>query len=478
MSNISTWLQALETPLLLLGFLFLIGSLDDFFIDIVYAANRLRPLQIPHFEWMRWLNFPERKIAVLIPAWREHSVLEAMVRTNLTRINYASYRFIVGVYPNDPETLTIAKDLERRYPHLVSVVITDRPGPTSKAHCLNCMLRVLSQTTSMALKAGEGWVPDIVAIHDAEDVIHPLAFKAVNAQRDFDFLQVPIFSLPVSAKSWVAGTYMDEFAEIHLKEMPARVKLQMPVPSAGVGTFFAWEFFEKLGNRFGYWFDEKNLTEDYEISLRVARLGGRQKFLLVKDPEDQIIATQEYFPDSLGRSIRQKTRWTTGISLQTWKTWSWFGGSGSFWKDLGVSYALWRDRKALWSNPASITGWILAAITLVLVWMNPEGMIPLRHEHLLKALFVANTFLFSLRIIQRARFASELYGWPQGILSSPRLVISTVINTSASLRAMNQFAQRQATKTNTGTIEWDKTDHHFPDLLPPESNNRKEQNLS
>lgn len=471
-------LQAIEVPLILLGVLFLVGSFDDLLIDFVYAINNFQPKKLSITEWAHWLSIPERKIAVLVPAWQEHSVLEAMVRTNLQRIEYSNYRFFVGVYPNDPNTISIAKDLERKYPDLLTVIIADRPGPTSKAHCLNCILRVLSEATSLAKRAQQGWVPDVIAIHDAEDVIHPLSFKAINAQTDFDFLQVPIFSLPVPAKSWVAGTYMDEFAEIHLKELPARAALKMPIPSAGVGTFFLWSFFEQLGSRFGYWFDEKNLTEDYEVSLRIARLGGRQKFLLVKDPAGSVIATQEYFPNSFGRSVRQKTRWTTGISLQTWKKWGWFGKSEFKWKDAGVLYALWRDRKALWSNPSSVAGWIVGIITLVLLSLAPSGTTQsFNHVRLLEILFVTNTALFLLRVAQRARFSSNLYGWPQGILSSPRLILSTVINTSAAVRAMTQFAEKEITQ-DTSQIKWDKTDHHFPDLLNNGSQQRKEQTLS
>ena len=265
----------LDFLFILIGGLFLLGALDDLFIDGVHLFFRVRPRSTSPNDWIRWRALPEQRLAIMIPAWQEASVLEAMVRTNLSRIRYSEYKWFIGVYPNDPATLSIAKDLESRHPGKVEVVVTDRPGPTSKAHCLNCILTHLEISRNQ---------PDLIAIHDAEDVIHPDAFTAVNRLgRGCDFIQVPIFSLPVPASDWVSGTYLDEFSEIHLKEIPVRKILGMPIPSAGVGTFFSASILEEMRCLYGYSFDERNLTEDYEISLRIRtpnhrEMGGIRNF--------------------------------------------------------------------------------------------------------------------------------------------------------------------------------------------------------
>ena len=80
--------------------------------------------------------------------WHEHGVLESMVLTNLKRINYKNYKWFLGVYPNDAETLDIATRLQAKYPDKVTMVVTDKPGPTSKAHCLNCVLDVIHAMAS------------------------------------------------------------------------------------------------------------------------------------------------------------------------------------------------------------------------------------------------------------------------------------------------------------------------------------------
>ncbi len=434
--------------LILLGCVFLVGALDDLFMDLIHFLFRPAPIQIQNRLWKNWRSLPEKRLAIMIPAWQESSVLEAMVQTNLTRIRYQHYKWFIGVYPNDPDTLQIAFDLKERYPDKIEITVTDRDGPTSKAHCLNCILKQIERSN---------YRPHFIAIHDAEDVIHPDAFTAVNARPELlDFIQIPIFSLPVPTREWISGTYLDEFAEIHLKEMPVRKILKMPIPSAGVGTFFSASILAEMKSRFGYVFDEGNLTEDYEISLRIARAGGKQEFLLIRDEKGQVVATREYFPHELKRSIRQKTRWTTGIALQTTAKWKAFG---IFKKtllrahDLPTAYGLFRDRKSLWSNPTVLFAWSIAPFIL---WgaRAREGAVFLFH---------LNLVFFAIRILQRARFCGAIYGWRHGVLSVPRVFLSNLINSMACIRALNEFFRTPKNK-NQREIKWDKTDHRFPDL--------------
>lgn len=460
-------MHTLEVSFYLIGILFLLGSLDDLVIDIAHFVNGIRPRKPSKLRWTHWRTIREKPLAIMIPAWQESAVLEAMVRTNLKRIKYRNYRWFIGVYPNDEATLEIAMRLERQYPEMVTVVVTDRPGPTSKAHCLNCILKVMEGAARKAEREGNGWVPHYVAIHDAEDVIHPEAFTAINGQpSNLDFIQVPVFSLPVPVNNWVAGTYLDEFAEIHLKEIPVRQTLGMPIPSAGVGTFFSYRILRQMGRRFGYWFDEGNLTEDYEISLRIARLGGKQLFLLVEDEDGQIVATREYFPEEFGRSIRQKTRWTTGIGLQTMAKWGAFGvfTSKFSYKNLVTAYAIWRDRKALWANPSVLAAWLLISIVTMLQafsFIDTAGTF--QHLEGLRLMFIVNTALFAIRLIQRARFCAKIYGFKHGVLSIPRVLLSTWINANACFRALKGYFIAASTQQQT-KIAWDKTDHKFPDI--------------
>jgi len=447
----------------LVGIVFLINAIDDLLIDIAQLANGLRPIEMTTEGWGQVNSADEKSIGIMVPAWKESDVLESMVRLNLSRLKYGNYRWFIGVYPNDIDTVTIAEYLEAKYPEQIYVIKTDRIGPTTKAHCLNCILRFIEDEKYGRLK---GWFPHYLVIHDAEDVIHPKSLKLVNAQEtDTDFIQLPIFSLPVDTRQWVAGTYLDEFSEVHLKELPVRQMFKMPIPSAGVGTFFSWRILDVLHKRFGYWFDPENVTEDYEISLRIARIGGKQKFLLNRDEGGEIIATREYFPEHMGRSIRQKSRWSTGIGLQTMARWGAFGifRSKPSFENLATAYALWRDRKAIWTNPATLFAWGLVCVWMIVAPLGLNRDMNALYSPGVIGLFVANMMLLTIRLIQRARFCMQLYGVKHGVLAMPRLLASTAINGSASLLALKSYLQFMASRGEK-KIEWEKTEHKFPEL--------------
>ena len=55
------------------------------------------------------------------------------------------------------------------------------------------------------------------------------------------------------------------------------------------------------------------------------------------------MATREYFPRRLRPAISQRTRWVTGIVLQSWQRHGWRAP----WSQL---YWFWRDRKGLVGN--------------------------------------------------------------------------------------------------------------------------------
>lgn len=455
----------MELCLILLCLFFLVGSLDDLLLDIIHTIFRLKPRKVTTKEFLNWKKKEESPIAVMIPAWQEYDVLEAMVETNLRRIQYQNFHWFIGVYPNDEKTLKIAQEMERKYPEKITVVVNTLPGPTSKAQMLNRILNVMTEGINRAKANGETpWIPRFVAIHDAEDVIHPYSFTAINAQDDdLDFIQVPIFSLPVPTSSWVAGTYLDEFADIHLREIPVRQKLRMPIPSAGVGTFFSYRILDIMGRRFGEWFDEGNLTEDYEISMRIARLGGKQTFMLLRDPMGEVIATREYFPSDFGRSVRQKTRWTTGIALQTMLKWGTYASPLKYpsWKTLMARYGVWRDRKALWANPLVFIAWTALIVLFALSLNDPDWMSEFKSKNILTTLMSLNLILFLIRLIQRARFTTQIYGIQHGLLVFFRLILGSVINALAALKAIKQFTEAKA-NNQENKIEWDKTAHFFP----------------
>jgi adsorption protein B len=73
----------------------------------------------------------------------------------------------------------------------------------------------------------------------------------------------------------------------------------------------------------------------------------------------------------------------------------------------------------------------------------------------LKALLTINAWLLGWRVLVRAGFVTAAYGWKQGILSAPRLLIGNLVAILAVKRALFMHARG-------GPKSWDKTRHIFP----------------
>lgn len=62
-----------------------------------------------------------------------------MAELAATTLDYENYHIFVGTYPNDPDTQRDVDEVCARFPNVHKVVCA-RPGPTSKADCLNNVL--------------------------------------------------------------------------------------------------------------------------------------------------------------------------------------------------------------------------------------------------------------------------------------------------------------------------------------------------
>ena len=74
-------------------------------------------------------------------------------------------------------------------------------------------------------------------------------------------------------------------------------------------------------------------------------------------------------------------------------------------------------------------------------------------------LLLVNGWLLAWRVLMRSCFSAYAYGWRQGLLSIPRLVVGNVIAMLAAARAVSLHL-------GGGAKRWDKTRHIFPAELP------------
>jgi adsorption protein B len=447
--------------LVVLGCVYALSGLDDFFVDLIAWLGNCRPQPLGTDEAEGMCHKREKAIAIIVPAWEEWQVIARMLTGNASRIHYRSYHFFVGVYPNDANTQTEVRAVSHELTN-VHAVVNDRPGPTSKGQILN---HVIDGIFEYERKHGTKF--DAFLMYDAEDVIHPFSLKLANHLLDrFDFVQTPVFSLHRSVRHLVAGTYMDEFAEAHTKDLLVRAKLGAAVPSAGVGTALSRALVDRLRrDNEGHVFNESSLTEDYEVGIRAHRMAAAAHFACVwyRDTNTgrrEFIATREYFPKTFRRSVRQKTRWITGIAFQGARNLQWPGG----WANR---YFLARDRKAPLTNLATLLGYLILVYLVLYAWLLDP--IPLQKTTGLTAvsvLIAANVFFMCNRLLQRYICVARVYGGLAALLIVMRWPVAIVINAFASVQAIRKHAVSLVGGTR---IAWEKTSHEIPDTFEPVS---------
>jgi bacteriophage N4 adsorption protein B len=437
----------------------LFNVVDDLFVDARYLFGGFGGRrQLVTEEELRRVE--EKRIAIMLPAWREADVIEQMLVRNVARLDYdrGHYDVFCGTYQNDPETRSCVDAVARRLSNVHNVVVS-HDGPTSKADCLNSIYQAIVRHEERLARPF-----DILLMQDAEDVIHPLALRLyASLIPPNDFVQTPVFSLPLPKRAWVSATYIDEFAEHHLKEMHVREAIGGLVPSAGVGSAFARRAFAEIAAARGQRpFNVDSLTEDYEIGLHF-RLAGRRAHFACRAVRragggEEHIATREFFPDGFRASVRQRSRWILGIALQTWGQIGWRG-------PLAVRYCLWRDRKVLFTNVLllvayALCGYVAArevgAYALGDGW-TLERVVPARSG--LSWILEINVAFALWRMAMKARMVGGLYGAGHALLSVPRLLVGNVIGILATARAVSQYAAHVVAGR---PLRWLKTAHAFP----------------
>ncbi|BEA65405.1 phage adsorption protein NrfB [Escherichia coli] len=425
----------------------------------------------PRMSYRELYKPDEKPLAIMVPAWNETGVIGNMAELAATTLDYENYHIFVGTYPNDPDTQRDVDEVCARFPNVHKVVCA-RPGPTSKADCLNNVLDAITQFERSANFAFAGFI-----LHDAEDVISPMELRLFNylVERK-DLIQIPVYPFEREWTHFTSMTYIDEFSELHGKDVPVREALAGQVPSAGVGTCFSRRAVTALlADGDGIAFDVQSLTEDYDIGFRLKEKGMTEifvRFPVVDEAKEReqrkflqhartsnMICVREYFPDTFSTAVRQKSRWIIGIVFQGFKTHKWTSS-------LTLNYFLWRDRKGAISNFVSFLA-MLVMLQLLLL-LAYESLWPDAWHFL--SIFSGSAWLMTLlwlnfglmvnRIVQRVIFVTGYYGLTQGLLSVLRLFWGNLINFMANWRALKQVLQHGDPRR----VAWDKTTHDFPSV--------------
>jgi adsorption protein B len=458
---------------LLTALCYVLLSIDDVIWDIAHVFRRKKApdakLQIRDLDAL-----PPKLLAVVVAAWHEDGVLEPVVDNMLASIQYprTMYHIFLGVYPNDPETVRVAEQLQAKYEN-VHMVVNARPGPTCKADNINSIIRYIR-----LFEEEHSWRFYSVTVHDAEDVVHPYELKVTNYLiEDHDSLQFPVFPLQRMPtwknffKNITTGTYADEFAENHYRTMGMRDSISAVVPSAGTGFVISRRIIDAFGD--APMFPEDSLTEDYKLSLTFAKLGYRVHYVLEKVQrltdsnlmKWDYIATRSIFPAIYKSAVRQKTRWIYGITMQSLRLRDIFAkGRLSF----AGRYSLYKDLKSKIGNLMVLPGYLIFIYAVVSLFVPLPVMYPVYTFSWWLCVFLTGMMVF--RQILRAAAIRNVYGFRSVFFSCLlpplmpiRLVWGNIINMSATLCAWRQLFFGIKKSNRNKKVAWAKTDHEFID---------------
>jgi adsorption protein B len=455
MNELFEFIELVQHELLLFSAVWLlVGAVDDLCIDLIWIGRRIyrrstyyraqRPLRTHELP----ANTEPGLLAVFVPAWGEGAVIGTMLAhcTSAWLECDCPHRIYVGCYPNDDDSAAKVISAACLNPR-IRLVRVAHDGPTTKADCLNHLWNAL-----LADEIAGGYKAKAIVLHDAEDAVHPdelVIFDRLVGKGGA--VQLPVIPVRTPGSRWISGHYCDEFAEAHAKTLVVREALGAALPLAGVACAIDRNLLGRIALQAGGKpFDEGSLTEDYELGLRIGAAGGRTIMARLLDRDGELAGTRACFPDTLSASVRQKTRWLTGIALAGWDRLGWRGS-------LAQKWMLVHDRRSIFAAIVLCAAYLCILLTAVLALLEASGLHQLSPvSSALVTLLAVNALFLAWRLAVRAAFVWSLYGLAEALYSVPRSIIANIIAIMAARRACIAYVRHCL----GAPLRWDKTVHH------------------
>ena len=357
--------------------------------------------------------------SVIVPVRNEpYGVLNATISCLLAQ-THRMVQAVISVGFDDPETIAVAERIKFENPYANLLICISHSTVHNKPTQLNA---ALAECTG-----------DIVGILDAESLASPDLIAQVDAAFQDSTVSVVQGGVIMTnhRSSWVALRSCLEYYSHHRSKMhysAAHSAILM-----GGNTVF---FYRDLLNALGGW-DETNLAEDAELSLRLLTSG--HDVTVAYDPH---LVSREEAPTTLRAWTKQRTRWNLGF-LQTIKK--------GVWKDLPTrrqrQLAMWH---LLQPTIMSITGLVLPLSIFTLLFTHP----PLVIAMLTWAPAAPTVFIVAIEATMLRTYGTE-HGFKVRTIDYIKLILSTplyqVMLAFASLRAVVKYLQND--------MRWDKTTH-------------------
>jgi adsorption protein B len=419
----------LEGLLYLINSYFLLGNINNF----SYYATKLtkKPKRNSKREELNYDSYDPSFVSILIPAYDEASVIGRTI-DNFAKIDYPKdkYEIVIATYESDYKTRDVIENCKKLYPNVREVVNPKKP-PTTKAQNLNYAYQFIDNKT------------EIVGFHDAEDIVPKDILKNANYWLKNGFSAVQFKVMPERrGRSFTERSYALTFAKYYEFILPAKEKLGRLISSAGVGTYIKKNVLDEIKKLDGYLFDERNLTEDFELSIRLREKGYKIKYVNTS-------TTREKFPSHFSRAVRQRSRWALG-NLQTLEKHG-LGKNLKFSERLGLMFDYLGFGAPLWGIAVGIgVASIIGGMTNCLPQIVQEGS-PLWYLSIINTMGALEE-IFVTPYYAKKEYGGNLKEYSKDLFAT---LMNDGINCIAVAKALSKYVRSKLKKE---IPKWDKTD--------------------
>ena len=235
-------------------------------------------------------------VSVLVPLKGEAAVAGQLLAA-MGRMEYPAPLLDIKLVLEADDRATLAAIERAGMPPTVEVVIVPPGTIQTKPRAMN-----------YALPFCRG---EIVGVYDAEDLPDPGQIRAVvqhlmEAPREVACVQ-GYLDFYNTDRNWLSRCFTIEYAAWFRVVLHGVQRLGLPIPLGGTTLFFRREALERIGA-----WDAHNVTEDADLGMRLARFGYRCEMI-------PTTTLEEANAESLGRWVRQRSRWLKGYAI-TWAT--------------------------------------------------------------------------------------------------------------------------------------------------------------
>ena len=262
-------------------------------VSVIFAWFRLAACCLAKPE-----NYGAEKVSsrlptytVLVPLFHETQMVEQLM-ASLDKLRYPRDKLEIWLITEAVDPFTTQAVAAALKPPFRQIIVP-KGSPQTKPRALN-----------YALERSHG---ECVTIYDAEDHPHPdqllAAVAAFDARPDWAAVQAPLEYFNYD-DNWLTRQFTLEYAALFHVWIPFFVRFGFPFPLGGTSNHMRRSALEEVSG-----WDAHNVTEDADLSFRLAAMGHRIGYIHPPTQEEAVSILEDW--------KKQRSRWIKGY-MQTW----------------------------------------------------------------------------------------------------------------------------------------------------------------